>query len=221
MISKSLIRIKRQVSPRYFKTLFGQQFGMSPKEYVISLRIKSSKELLMNEKNQVQDVAFMVGYSDVYHFSKLFKKKTGYTPTEYKREHRKQIQQFFIYKNRGVNLPGFFTFLITTFDSCTLNSLMLHFTLQFVKCFTEISNLRKPRTNQSKSLFCLHPYRHFAFFVPELSDRRIICNCHILSVFKQYFCFNNILKRCFFYFGQSPKCCLQYILSITDMPSLI
>ena len=77
------------ISPKYFKTLFGQQFGMSPKEYVISLLIKSAKELLMNEKNQVQDVAFMVGYSDVYHFSKLFKKKTGYTPTEYKREHRK------------------------------------------------------------------------------------------------------------------------------------
>ena len=89
-----LLEKMTDISPRYFKTLFGQQFGMSPKEYVISLLIKSAKELLMNEKNQVQDVAFMVGYSDVYHFSKLFKKKTGYTPTEYKREHRNELPQF-------------------------------------------------------------------------------------------------------------------------------
>ncbi len=73
------------ISPRYFETLFFKEFNQTPKEYVTALKIKLAKELLLGEKYTVSDVALKSGYSDVYHFSKTFKAKTGYTPSEFKK----------------------------------------------------------------------------------------------------------------------------------------
>ena len=73
------------ISPKYFETLFTQEFNMTPKAYVGLLKIERAKELLMNEKYSVGDIATQLGYTDIYHFSKTFKQKTGYTPTEYRR----------------------------------------------------------------------------------------------------------------------------------------
>ena len=72
------------ISPRYFETLFFDKFNMTPKEYITSLKLNHAKELLKSEKLSVSEIASALGYSDVYHFSKMFKKKTGYSPTEYK-----------------------------------------------------------------------------------------------------------------------------------------
>ena len=58
--------------------------GTTPKEYVISLKMEQAKELLMSEKLLIRDIALMLGYSDIYHFGKIFTKKTGFTPSEYR-----------------------------------------------------------------------------------------------------------------------------------------
>ena len=73
------------ISQRYFEILFRQKYGTTPKEYVIERKIERAKELLTSEKLLIRDVALMLGYSDIYHFGKIFTKKTGYTPSEYKR----------------------------------------------------------------------------------------------------------------------------------------
>ena len=72
------------ISPRYFETLFFDRFNMTPKEYITTLKLSRAKELLKSEKLSVSEIAAALGYSDVYHFSKMFKKKTGYSPTEYR-----------------------------------------------------------------------------------------------------------------------------------------
>lgn len=72
------------ISQRYFETLFQKKYGATPKEYVLSLKIEQAKELLMSEKLLIRDIALMLGYSDIYHFGKIFTKKTGYTPSEYR-----------------------------------------------------------------------------------------------------------------------------------------
>ena len=71
------------ISPRYFETLFFKEFKTTPKEYVTSLKIAQAKELLKSEKYSVGEVATQLGFGDIYHFSKIFKAKTGYTPTDY------------------------------------------------------------------------------------------------------------------------------------------
>lgn len=71
------------ISVKHFGTLFFKKFGMTPKEYILMLKIERAKDLLQNNKLLISDIAVMSGYSDIYHFSKIFKSKTGYTPSEY------------------------------------------------------------------------------------------------------------------------------------------
>ena len=74
-----------KMSPRYFEMLFFDEFKCTPKEYILSLKMQLARELLQSEKYSVTDVAGQLGYGDIYHFSKIFKLKTGYSPSEYKR----------------------------------------------------------------------------------------------------------------------------------------
>jgi len=74
------------ISSRYYERLFYRKFGQTPKEYVLFLKIERAKELLLDEKNLVKDVAAQLGYADIYHFGKIFKQKTGYAPTAYKKQ---------------------------------------------------------------------------------------------------------------------------------------
>ena len=72
------------ISPKYFETLFFKEFKVTPKEYIISLKLNQAKELLKNERYSVGEIATLLGYGDIFYFSKFFKAKTGYTPTEYR-----------------------------------------------------------------------------------------------------------------------------------------
>lgn len=72
------------ISNRYFEKLFFKEYKVSPKQYIIAYKIDLAKELLQNEKKSVTDVATSLGYNDIYHFSKIFKKHTGMTPGECK-----------------------------------------------------------------------------------------------------------------------------------------
>lgn len=74
------------ISKRYFEKLFYTEFGTTPKDYIIMRKTELAKELLQSEKKSVADVAVALGYNDVYHFSKMFKLKTGSTTGEYKRK---------------------------------------------------------------------------------------------------------------------------------------
>lgn len=76
---------KAQISRRYFEILFQKRYNITPKAYILSLKIERAKELLLSEKLLIKDIALMLGYADIYHFGKIFKEKTGYTPSEYRR----------------------------------------------------------------------------------------------------------------------------------------
>lgn len=73
------------MSEVYFRKLFKEAFGLSPSQYLISLRIAHAKNLITYEKISVAEVATRSGFSDIYYFSRQFKKETGLTPTEYRR----------------------------------------------------------------------------------------------------------------------------------------
>ncbi|WP_256257671.1 MULTISPECIES: response regulator [unclassified Paenibacillus] len=68
----------------YVCLLFKQETGMTLNEYVIEARIREAKRLLADPRNKLYDVCYAVGYKDPGYFSKLFKKQTGLTPSEFR-----------------------------------------------------------------------------------------------------------------------------------------
>lgn len=82
----SLERIASVVflNPVYFSHLFKQKTGQGYKEYVISLRLEQAKQLLLNPFLRLSEIAEAIGYQDVRHFTQVFRKKFGLTPTEFR-----------------------------------------------------------------------------------------------------------------------------------------
>lgn len=84
----SLERIAAVVflNPAYFSQLFKLKTGQGYKEYVTSLRLEQAKLLLLNPGLRLADIAERVGYQDMRHFTQMFRKKYGLTPTEYRQQ---------------------------------------------------------------------------------------------------------------------------------------
>ena len=72
------------VDRKYLRNLFVEYLGVSTKDYIMNLRIERAKELLLSTDIAVNSVAFSVGYSDALGFSKMFKKYTGLSPSDYR-----------------------------------------------------------------------------------------------------------------------------------------
>lgn len=72
-----------QLSRRRFNTLFHVHYGVTPNEYLTSARIANAERLLSTGSISVSSVAEMSGFRDIYYFSKVFKAKSGLSPTEY------------------------------------------------------------------------------------------------------------------------------------------
>lgn len=70
------------LSQAYISKIFKEETGSSPINYLIKTRLSKAKNLLENEKLPIKVVAKQVGYDDVYHFSKLFKKYYGLPPSK-------------------------------------------------------------------------------------------------------------------------------------------
>lgn len=70
----------------YFRKLFKKTYGISPKQYIINIRITKAKQLLKEGVLKIGSVSEMCGFSNQYHFCRFFKQKTGMTPTQYMNE---------------------------------------------------------------------------------------------------------------------------------------
>ncbi|WP_052019731.1 helix-turn-helix transcriptional regulator [Paenibacillus sp. JCM 10914] len=68
----------------YFSQLFKQRIGVGFKEYLIHLRIDRALQLLKETDMKIAEISNVIGYDDVRHFSQIFRKKYGVTPSEYR-----------------------------------------------------------------------------------------------------------------------------------------
>lgn len=84
-ITLELVAEKAGFSSSYFSGLFKKEMGVGFSEYLIQLRMERAKELLKTSKESVKDICTMVGYSDLKHFTGMFRKYTGLKPGEFRK----------------------------------------------------------------------------------------------------------------------------------------
>ena len=73
------------LTPRRMTDIFKQEYGVTPKEYADSLRLRAAKEMLAATQDRVIDVAYQAGFSSLAAFNRFFKQQTGQTPTQYRK----------------------------------------------------------------------------------------------------------------------------------------
>jgi AraC-like DNA-binding protein len=71
-------------SPFHFCKLFRRATGLTFTNFLSHVRIKSSKELLINPQLRVNEVAYEAGFQSLTHFNRVFQKLVGQSPTEYR-----------------------------------------------------------------------------------------------------------------------------------------
>jgi len=83
----TLLEVAQQihVSPNYLSYLFKKNMGCNLWEYVVKLRMEESRRLLLHTDLRRYEIAEKVGYESPEHFSKMFKKYYGVSPTELKK----------------------------------------------------------------------------------------------------------------------------------------
>ena len=70
------------ITKEYLSKVFKEETEMSFSDYVLTLRMEKAKELVVQSKVPIKDVGNFLGYSDLAHFYKVFKKYFGITPGE-------------------------------------------------------------------------------------------------------------------------------------------
>jgi transcriptional regulator GlxA family with amidase domain len=73
------------LAERTFKRRFMQATGMAPLEYVHTLRIEESKQMLETSEDPIDAIANQVGYEDASFFARLFKRNVNLTPAQYRK----------------------------------------------------------------------------------------------------------------------------------------
>jgi len=72
------------LSPNYLSDLLKKETGRNAQEHIHFYVIERAKNNLLNSSNSVSQIAFDLGFEYPQHFSKIFKSKTGMSPTEYR-----------------------------------------------------------------------------------------------------------------------------------------
>lgn len=71
----------------YFTKRFKIEYGTSPYDYLLELRISKGRQLLEQTDLPVEHLALLLGFNDTFHFSNYFKQRTGVSPLQYRKKH--------------------------------------------------------------------------------------------------------------------------------------
>lgn len=82
-LSNDVLAKKMGISEVYLRKLFVSHYAVTPRQYVLDLRIRHAKHLLCDTSCTVSTISEKCGFSSVYHFCRIFKQRTGQTPTQY------------------------------------------------------------------------------------------------------------------------------------------
>jgi AraC-like DNA-binding protein len=79
-----------QKSPSQIERLFSAEMGIPIYRYILNRKIELAKQLLLETGMTVREIAAFLSFEDEFYFSGLFRRKTGYSPTQYRAISREQ-----------------------------------------------------------------------------------------------------------------------------------
>lgn len=87
-------------SPSHFSKLFHQLTGVCFVSYLNIIRTSQAADLLITTNHKLTDIALSSGFSNIRTFNRVFRKNTGYTPTEYVKQPESKTDYFNCYRSR-------------------------------------------------------------------------------------------------------------------------
>lgn len=79
---------EHQIAYSHLRKMFKKYTGVSPRQYQLQLKLLRARELILSTDKSVKEIAYELGFSSIYYFSRFFKNKTGVSPTALKRNFR-------------------------------------------------------------------------------------------------------------------------------------
>ena len=78
-------------SQSHFSTLYNEMYSISPVSDLINIRLENSKMMLAYSSVSISEICDAVGFSNIYYFSKCFKNNIGISPSQYRKQFVKSI----------------------------------------------------------------------------------------------------------------------------------
>ncbi|WP_168119550.1 AraC family transcriptional regulator [Paenibacillus sp. HB172176] len=88
-LSLDAIASKLGITGPYLSTYFKEKTGTNFSDYIFSVRMNKAMGMLQDTNLKIQEIASLIGYFTVASFNRVFKKHTGMTPSEYRRQNNK------------------------------------------------------------------------------------------------------------------------------------
>lgn len=85
---------EHHMSNNWFIHCFKNIMKVTPMQYILSLRISAAKNYLDTTDKNINEIAYAIGYDNPLYFSRLFRKHTGLSPSEYKKHTPNNINLF-------------------------------------------------------------------------------------------------------------------------------
>lgn len=85
-LSNAALAKEMGISEVYLRKLFATHHNISPKQYILNIRIHKAQQLLTDTDLSIGAIAEQCGFTGPYHFCQIFKKRTGVTPSAYAKQ---------------------------------------------------------------------------------------------------------------------------------------
>ena len=89
-ISREMIAEQLYFSTDYISRIFKKETGQSLSEYIMLRKIERARELVAEGKDNIGDIAVKLGYNNFSYFSEIFRRVTGYLPSDYRKRKGEQ-----------------------------------------------------------------------------------------------------------------------------------